>query len=77
VCASQVARNCPLIVELHLRGCAHLTDAALVQLANNCSYLRVLDIRGCSLVSQSGMDALAMMVPSCRVHFIDNSAGKR
>ena len=37
-----MARNCPLIVELHVRGCDKLSDGALVQIANNCSYLRIL-----------------------------------
>jgi hypothetical protein len=66
----------------HGRGMPSITRVRVVavglrQIANNCSYLMVLDIRGCHLVSQSGMDAVAMMLPACRVHFIDGSAGKR
>jgi len=72
----QVAQNCPLLTKLSLRGCAKLSDAAVVQLAQNCCYLQDLDLRGCDKVSQGGMDALAVMIPSCVVHYLDKNFRK-
>lgn len=73
----QIAANCPLLTHLSLRGCNKVSDSAVVQLAQNCCYLRDLDLRGCDKVSQGGMDALAVMIPSCIVHFLDKSYNKK
>lgn len=51
-----------------------MTDAAVVQLAHNCCYLTQLDLRGCPQVSQTGLDAMAMMVPACHVMVLDKAA---
>lgn len=59
------------------RGCNKVSDGAVVQLAQNCCYLRDLDLRGCDKVSQGGMDALAVMIPSCIVHFLDKTFNKK
>lgn len=73
----QIAANCPLLTHLSLRGCNKVSDSAVVQLAQNCCYLKDLDLRGCDKVSQGGMDALAVMIPSCIVHFLDKSYNKK
>jgi hypothetical protein len=51
-----------------------VTDSAVVQLAHNCCYLTQLDLRGCPQVSQTGLDAMAMMVPACHVMVLDKAA---
>lgn len=69
----QVGKNCPLLLDLNLRGCNKISDQAVVQIAHNCCYLKLLDLRGCEQVSQSGLDAMALMIPSCLVLFLHNS----
>ena len=66
-----IARGSPLLSDIRLRECYHVTDEGITVLAECCPMLHTIDLAGCTRVTDIGIEAIALGCPLLKTIYLD------